>query len=222
MKQTLLILCLFPILVFSQENFNYKRDFEEILKETKDKRSDIFYEDLLERYNKVDTTLSDKQLLALLIGFTDNRNYKPYKDFEIGRKLYKLNDDEKYAEVIKLGNEFLKTHPFDIKSLFEVAYAYHKSNQQHLAEDYLIKGNMIFKAMYYSGNAKSIETPAFALNPSDGQDFITKAIGAKIGTMGSGSDDNGYFIDMLEAKFEDDSMMMLYFIIPHATKKMFE
>ena len=119
-------------------------------------------------------------MLALLIGFTENKFYKPYKDTDFGRNLYKLNDENKYDEVIKNGNEFLENHPFDIKSLYEVSYAYHKTNQRILADKYLVKGMMIFKAMYYSGSAETMEIPAFALNPSDGQDFIKKGIGANI------------------------------------------
>jgi hypothetical protein len=39
--------------------------------------------------------------------------------------------------------------------------------------------------------------------------------------MGSGRDKNDNFIDILEAKFEDGKKMNLYFIIQHATDKMF-
>ena len=209
-------------MIFGQENFIYKKDFEKILKETKSKNSEFYYDALVEKYNKIDTTLTDKQMLSLLIGFTDNKNYKPYKDIDFGRKMYKLNDESKFDEVIKEGVEFLKSHPFDIKTLFEVSYAFHKKGDEIQAKNYLIKGNQIFKAMYFSGNATSIDTPAFALNPGDGQDFIKKAIGGKIGKMGSGRDKDGYFIDMLELIMENEESQTLYFIIPHATKKMFE
>lgn len=87
MKQIILLLLFIPILAFSQTNFNYKKDFDKILKESKNKKSEFYYEDLLSRYNKVDTTLSNPQVLALLIAFTDNKFYKPYKDLEVGRKL---------------------------------------------------------------------------------------------------------------------------------------
>lgn len=222
MKNYLFLLLIIPTFFFGQRNFEYKKDFENILKETKKKDSDLNYSNLLERYNKIDTTLTDKQVLSMLISFTDNKYYKPYSDIGFGRSLYKLNDDSKFEDVIKSGNDFLSNHPFDIKTLVEVSYAYFKTNNKKEADKYMIKTNQIFKAMFYSGDSKSIETPAFALNPSDGQDFIKKAIGAKIGKMGSGRDDNGFFIDMLEAKFEDGEAQMLYFIIPHATKKMFE
>lgn len=216
------LLSFIPLFIFGQENFNYKRDFENILKETKNKNSDFYYENLLKKYNKADTTLTDKQMLSLLISFTDNKNYKPYKDLDFGRNLYKFNDEKKFDEVIKSGNEFLTTHPFDLKTLYEVSYAYHKKGNETLAKDFLIKAMLIFKAMLYSGDGRSIDTPTFALNPTDGQELIKKGLGAKIGKMGSGKDKNGYFIDILDLISEDNSTETMYFIIPHATKKMFE
>jgi len=221
MKKFTFLFLLIPLLIFSQKNFEYKKDFENILKESKNKDSDLNYNKLLEKFNKTDTTLIDRQVLALLIGFTDNTYYKPYKDLEFSRNLYKLNSDKKFDEVITEGNKFIANHPFDLKALFEVSYAYYKKGNQALADSYLMKTTMIFKAMIYSGDGKSIETSMFALNPADGQDFIRKVFGAKIGKMSSGRDKNGYFIDILEMKDNEDSQM-LYFIIPHATKKMFE
>ncbi|QOW10246.1 DUF4919 domain-containing protein [Kaistella flava (ex Peng et al. 2021)] len=221
MKKYLFLFLLFPLSILAQKNFTYKKDFDLILKESKDKKSDLYYPNLLAKYNKIDSTLTDKEMLAMLISYTEDKNYKPYQDFNFGRKLYKLNEESKFAEVIKTGDAFLAKHPFDLKTLFEVSYAYHQTNKQQEADNYLQKAGFIFGAMFYSGDGMTIENPAFALNPSDGQDFIRKFIGAGIGTMGSGRDENGYFMDMLEAKFDNGETHTLYFIIPHATKKMF-
>ncbi len=73
--------------------------------------------------------------------------------------------------------------------------------------------------MDFSGDGK--EQPIFALGPGDGQNYIQKYLGAKIGTMGSGSDKNGYFIDILEAEYKNGTSESLHFIIQHATDKMF-
>ncbi len=154
------------------------------------------------RYNKVDSTLTGKELLSMLISYTDVKNYKPYLDIDVGRNLYKLNEDKKYDEVIKSGQTFLTKHPFDLKTIFEVSYSYHKLVEQKKADDYMLKGIQIFKAMNYSGDGLTIENPMFALNPADGHYFIFKPLVANIGTMGSGSDKDGNFIDILQAKFE--------------------
>lgn len=222
MKKLAFIFLLIPVFIFSQKNFDYKRDFATILKESQNKNSDLNFDRLVVRYHNTDTTLTDKQMLALLIGFTENKYYKPYKDLDFGRNLYKLNDEQNFDQVIKEGTSFIETHPFDLKTLFELSYAYHKKGNEILAKEFLKKTRMIFNAMVFSGDALSIENPIFALNPSDGQDFIRKGLEQKIGKMGSGKDKDGYFIEMLEMKGENESGVTLYFIIPHATKKMFE
>src|SRR5205085_1440053 len=92
---------------------------------------------------------------------------------------------------------------------------------------YVFKGRRIFEAMNFSGDGKTTETPTFSLGPADGQDFIRKFVssrigGAKIGTMGSGRDKNGNFLDILQVVPKDGSNPYnLYFIIQHATDKMF-
>lgn len=92
---------LFPFFILAQKNFTYKKDFDRILKESKNKKSDLFYPNLLERFNKADSTLTDKEVLAMLIAFTDDKHYKPYKDFAFPGELYKMNEENRFEEVIK-------------------------------------------------------------------------------------------------------------------------
>ncbi|MGZ8544519.1 MAG: DUF4919 domain-containing protein, partial [Flavisolibacter sp.] len=188
----------------------------------KDPNDNLFYDKLLPRFEKNDTTLTDHEVLALLIGFTGNPVYKPYQDLEVEREIYRLNGENKYNEGLRLGQTHIRSHPLSVKTLFEISYSFHKLNREDSARFYLNKGHAILEAMYYSGDGSSAETPAFALGPADGQVFIHKAIGGSIGTMGSGRDSNGNFLDILEVKLEDNQSITLYFIIQHATSKMFE
>lgn len=208
--------------ISAQTKFDYKDDYQKILAKTKDKDDNLSYDKLLKRFDVNDSTLTDHEVLALLIGFTAKPEYKPYKDLITEREIYKLNDEKKYTEGLKLGKKFIETHPLSIKVIFEIAYSFHKLGETENAKYWAYKGRRIFEAMYYSGDGKTRETPTFALGPADGQDYIHKFVKAKIGSMGSGSDENGNFLDILEAKFDDGSTMNLYFIIQHATKKMFE
>jgi hypothetical protein len=218
---TLLFSLLIGHITNGQSTFNYKDDFKNILAKTKDENDSLAYSKLLIRFNNNDTTLSDFEVLALLIGFTDKHEYKPYQDLDTEREIYKLNGDKNYAAALRLGQKFVKTHPLSEKTLFEIAFSFHKLNKEDSANYYLYRGQKIFKAMYFSGDGKSKETPTFALGPADGQDYIHKFVGADIGIMGSGKDNNGNFLDILEAKFEDGKSLTLYFIIQHATNKMF-
>lgn len=204
-----------------QTSFNYKNDFKKVLAKSKDQNDNLSYTKLVKRFSHNDTTLTDFEVLALLIGFTGNPAYKPYQDLDTEREIYKLNGDKKYQEGLDLANTFLKTHPVSVKALFEKSYSFYKLEQQDSSQYYLYQGRRIFKAMHFSGNGKTAETPTFALGPADGQDYIYKFLSGDIGIMGSGQDKNGNFLDILEAKSKDGKEMTLYFIIQHATDKMF-
>lgn len=218
---SLLLSLLIGHIAYGQVMFSYKDDFKKILAKTRDVNDSLAFNKLLVRFNRSDTTLSDFEVLALLIGFTDKPEYKPYQDLDTEREIYTLNGNKKYSAALKLGQKFIVSHPLSEKTLYEIAFSFHKLNKEDSANYYLSRGQRIFKAMYLSGDGKSKETPTFALGPADGQDYIHKYVGADIGAMGSGTDENGNFLDILEAKFEDGKSLTLYFIIQHATDKMF-
>lgn len=203
-----------------QTNFTYKEDFNKILTKTKDSSDTLFYDKLLSRFSVNDTTLSDFEVLALLIGFTGKEQYKPYRDVYVEREIYKLNDEKNYSEGLELAQNFLSTHPLSVKALIEISYSFSKLHKVDSSAFYAYQAKKIFEAMYYSGDGKTIETPTFALGPADGQDYIYKFVGAQIGAMGSNYDNDLQFLDILEAKFEDGRSMYLYFIIAHAFSAM--
>lgn len=217
----LFLLLIIGQIAFGQAKFNYSTDFKTVLSKTKDPNDILSYNKLLKRFTANDTTMTDYEVLALLIGFTNKPEFKPYDDLDIEREIYNLNGEKKYKEALEKGLKFIKTHPLSVKTLFEIAYSYHKLNNKEQEKIYAYRGQRIFEAMYFSGNGKTKETPTFSLGPADGQDYIYKFVGADIGTMGSGEDKNGNFLDILDAKFEDGTVVKLYFIIQHATDKMF-
>ena len=77
--------------------------------------------------------------------------------------------------------------------------------------------------MGQSGKGTSADSAFFSLTPIDGQNFIRKYLRAKIGTMGSGSDSYGNFVDILgyiSKDSENEEEIPLYFQIQHAMKEM--
>jgi hypothetical protein len=222
-----LILISSTLTIFGQNSFNYKDDFKTILAKTKDSSDKLFYENLLKRFNLNDSTLTDFEVLALLIGYTDKPDFKPYQDIDTERKIYNINGEGKYNDALDSATVFLEKHPLSVKVIFEKSYSFYKLKQKDSADFYFNKGRKIFEAMNFSGNGMSPETPIFALGPADGQDYIYKFVGskiggAKIGTMGDGRDKNGYFLDILEVVPKNgNASYNLYFIIQHATDKMF-
>jgi hypothetical protein len=224
MKQLLIVLsCIAACLLYGQNTFSYTTDFDTILKRTKISTDQLYYEKLLPRFQKNDTSLTDFEVLALMIGFTDKPDYKPYQDINTEREIYVYNDDRKYTLALSFARNFLQTHPLNVKVLYEVSYSFNQLNQKDSANYYLYRARKILKAMQFSGSGTTAQSPIFALGPSDGQTYILKHLGAKIGTMGSGTDEHGNFLDMLEAEFDaNQEAVTYYFIIQHATAKMFD
>lgn len=206
----------------AQTSFDYDPDFKTILSRTKDKKDVLFYDKLVKRYSANDSSLTNFEVLALLIGFTEKPEYKPYKDLNVEREIYDLNEKQLYQKALDRGLKFLKTHPLNLKTLFEASYACEKLNRKDSADLYTRKAWRILDAMYFSGVGKAGKVPMFALGPDDGQEFIYKFFHAGIGTMGSGKDENGNFLDILEVKFKNGKTLSVSFIIQHATKKMIE
>lgn len=228
MKKILtLILLSTTLTIFGQKTFNYKDDFKTILARTKDLNDKLSYENLLKRFTVNDTSLTNFEVLALLIGYTDKLDFKPYQDLDSERKIYEINGQGKYKEALKSATIFLKNHPLSIKVIFEKSYSFHELGLKDSSESYFYKGRRIFEAMNFSGNGMSPESPIFALGTADGQDYIYKFVGskidgAKIGKMGDSRDKNGFFLDILEVvPANGTSSYNLYFIIQHATDKMF-
>src|SRR5688572_4902503 len=83
---------------FSQDKFGYSRDFKLILAKTKDPNSNLYYNNLLQRFIANDSTLTRPEILSMLIGFTDKPEYKPYNILETESLIYQLNDEGKFQQ----------------------------------------------------------------------------------------------------------------------------
>lgn len=207
-------------------DFNYHRDFKNILEQTQNPKSDLNYDKLFPRYWNDDTTLTHYEMLALLIGFTSSEHFRPYSYLSTERWIYDLNEEEKFDEAIAACDSFLSFVPFSQRALYEKAYAFHRLEQKDSSKAYFKKFERIMVAMIESGDGLTPETAHFSLGPTDGQNLIRKVYRAGIGTMGSGSDEHGNFVDILEMVWEDKDTgerrsRDLFFQIQHATNTMF-
>ncbi len=225
MRKILTILILTMALAsYGQEfEFDYNKDFNKILEQSKDSTSNFHYDRLLTKFKSNDTTLTDFDVLALLIGYTDDPNYHAYSDISTEREIYKLNGDGKFKEAKEKGLKFNKTHPLNQMTLIELSYSYYKLEMQDSANYYSYQFRKVMDAMGRSGKGTSADSAFFSLTPIDGQNFISKYLRAKIGTMGSGSDSNGNFVDILgyiPKDNENEEEVPLYFQIQHAMKEM--
>ncbi len=210
---------------FSQDkiDFDYTKDYDSILKSTKDSTSKIFYKDLYERFEKADSTLTNYELVALQIGYTDNPKYWPYQDIELEREIWTLNEKKEFGLSEKKLDTLLSNNPFNILGHREMSYVQNKLGNKKIADLHYEQFNLIVTSVLSTGDGTSYENSWFTLSPADGQWIIKLVFQQRICSMGSGSDDNGNFHDILGIKFEDSKdCNKLYFNIEPATKRMFE
>jgi len=220
--------------IYAQEyiDFKYSRDFKRILEMTKVDSSELFYPKLFERFRAADSTLTNYEILALQIGYTDNDNYWPYQDVEMEREIWRLNEQKEYEKAIQTCDTLLSRNPFSILAFREKYYAYYKLGQQDSADYYYERFEKIVLCDLSTGDGKSYKTSWFVLSPADGQWIIKLAFQGHICFMGSGMDNDDNFHDILgyqsiddekktKKKRKKDDCLHLYFNIEHAVKRMF-
>ena len=203
----------------SDDKFSYKNDFKKILEYSKTKDHQLYYPTLLNRFMKNDTTLTNNEIIAMLIGYTENDNYKPYEQMEIERKIFSLNVKKNYLKTIELSDSLLGKYPFSLLGNREKSFACYKLGKIEEQNLYFDRFTRITNAILWSGDGVSPETSLFVLGPADGQTIIKFVLFCEIGEMGSGYSNEKYFTDILEMKQESGEKVKLYFNIDHAIKK---
>jgi hypothetical protein len=214
-----LIVTIFALLAVNAtaQEFSYSRDFPVLQKRSLDAADQLYFPKLLGRFHANDTTLTNSEVLALLIGFTNDPHYDPYGDVDISTRVFRLNAAGAYEAALTLADSFLVTHPVDQQTLIEKAYALYKLREETESRRFLFRFRAIMKAMDHSGNGRSLATAIFALGPIDGQNYIHKFLGWHVGRMGSGYDKEHHFIDILDAvSKENKDTLTYYFNVDHA------
>jgi hypothetical protein len=226
MKRTLTAILgiVITCLVYGQDkiDFDFTRDYDSILKMTKDNSNKLFYSDLFERFQKVDSTLTNYELVALQIGYTDNPKYYPYQDINLEKEIWSLNENEEFNLAEKKLDTLLSNNPYNILGHREMSYVQSKLGNKERAHLHYKQFDLILASVMSSGDGTSYETSWFTLSPADGQLIIKLVFQRAICSIGTGSDHNGNFHDILGMKFEDsEDCIELFFNIEPATKRMF-
>ncbi len=203
----------------SGQNFNYHQDYKRILKRTKASGDTLSYSYLLPKFLRNDPSLTVFQMLCVMIGYTGQPGFSPYKDLATEQAIYKLNNTEKYKEAIAVCDTFLSIHPLNQQAIIEKAYAFHKLNIKDSAAFYKKQFANIMAAMDWSADGKTPDHAMFAIGPDDGKNFIDKYYHADIGRSEEIKDSNGATCSMMEMKFKKDGKeqsLVFYFMIQHA------
>ncbi|MEQ8909342.1 MAG: DUF4919 domain-containing protein [Vicingaceae bacterium] len=204
------------------QDFSYKRDFQEILERSRDSSDVLFHNKLMKKYQANDTTLSNFEMLALMINYTQSEHYTPYAILDSETAIAELNGIEDHQRAIQLCDSLLETHPFNQAILFEKALAHYELDQADSAQFYRYRFNQIMDAMSYSGKGTSTENAIFSLGSKDGHRYIVNRLSQQITKVGAGQDDDGNMIDIIETVDEGEGIRIMHFQIQHAVNTLFE
>lgn len=213
------------------QTFNYKKDFKTILTNSQDEESNLSYKKLLKRFQDNDSTLTNYETLALMIGFTEDPKYKPMEDMEKEVEIFDHNNAGEFSEAIKKSKSYLHGHPLSLLVLREISYAYGKISKVYekdmvfdsaiyfngLSSYYMSLNDRIMEAMIFSGKGRTPENPIFSLGLADGEYFIPN-VGFEIEKKNTLWNKNGDFLEHIVA-LDRLTTKDFYFVIQHAKLK---
>ena len=202
-KMKKFLLLAFILLVnngYSQEAFNYKKQFAAMQKESKDLNSVFQYSKQLKKYISNDTLQTDNEMLHLLIGYTAQPSYSSKKDVLAANPIFKLNEAGKFQLAKEQADKILQKNPFHIKVMIEMNYSLTNLGKLKEAKEIQYRMFKIYKAMLYSCGGKPQENSIFALAPEDGQSFVKFLLRETIDKISSGKDKDGNTVDMISIK----------------------
>lgn len=210
-----------PVAVSAGPAFNYGRDFRMILERTQDKNDSLHYNKLLRRFLDNDSTLTRAETLALLIGFTENPNYKPLEMLETEKEIIELNDHGYYEDVLEESKKYLAKHPLSLSINKERSFAYHQLRMRDSARFFMDLADKIMEAMIYSGDGKGNkpEIAFFSLGLNDGDYFIPN-VGMSVTGRKTQTDKSKRLLYVTTAMNDESVYKTYYFHIHHAKLKM--
>ena len=128
------------------------------------------YQALLTRFLSDDTTLRPDEMYMLIVGYSKQKAYNPFKYTDISemRVIAFSNADSG----IKKGEELLIANPLNPSLNREMMYCYRKKNQPAQADKYLYRIKQFFNGVLYSGDG-TCEKPYISLWAKEEYNFIT-------------------------------------------------
>ena len=118
--------------------------------------SDYCYDKLIKRYVSDDSTLKPEEMFMLIVGYSKQKTYNPFKYSDISemRAIAYNNADSG----IKKGEELILTNPLNPSINREMMYCYRKKNDPVQGDKYMHRIQQFFNGVLYSGDG-SCEKP---------------------------------------------------------------
>ena len=156
---------------YSQDWDFEKPDYSKIEKNIKDKKSNLYYESLMNRFSKADSTLSLNEKRHLYYGYTFQESYSPYGRSTYEDSLRNVLQEENLAHVdfekiIAFGDKILRSNPFNLDALNYQLFAFEQTKDQEAFQKKLTQLRTIVDVLMSSGNGKTKEDAFYVIDTS--------------------------------------------------------
>lgn len=156
----------------------YPPDYVEIEKRIAEKNSPFYYPQLVERFNKADTTLSIDQIRHLYYGYQFQKTYSPYSRTSYSDSLQNIFKtkrnlmDNDYLNMLRFSDSVLYKNPFDFKMMNYQLYALKALKKQKDFEKRYYQANILLDAILSTGDGLTKETAIWLIYGSNEYDII--------------------------------------------------
>ncbi len=111
-----------------------------------DVNSEYYFEKIKRKLNAIDLEISPEEIIAYT-KYRNNLNFNPFKIDSIASAIYKLNENLKFEDAIKLSVELKSVSPNNITLHKELSYAYKRLGKTELSEKHFEMMKKIINAV---------------------------------------------------------------------------
>ncbi len=150
-------------------------DFEKIKKESTDENSKYFYNKLLEKFMRNDTTMTADEYHYFYYGTMFQEDYNPYRENPYANEVKQLSplyyktehlNRSELEQIENLSRKVLQNNPLDLTQLKNFVYIYEKKNKLNLAKIWKTKLDNILLTIATSGTGADPEHAFVIVYPS--------------------------------------------------------
>lgn len=138
------------------------------------------YRELLQRFERCDTTLTPSELSTVYFGYSYTPNYVPFESFANVQEAYDSGD---YTEAEKLAREGLGLNPVSLElNVLALASADHLRSTGEMGRrilEYGIRCDLIATAILNSGRGTSADSPFHVIASSDISRILNNVLGVE-------------------------------------------
>jgi hypothetical protein len=147
----------------SDYSFKELTDYKTLFKQTN--KGKYEYKKLSDKFKKNPNLLNSEESFFLLIGQTQQSNYKPY-NYNDEKEMQNLTQSNEIELAIKFGVNILNTEPVNILIMRELLYCYRVKEDEVLINDIENRLRKLFSGLLYSGDG-TCEKPIITLSPQE-------------------------------------------------------